>query len=187
MGMPIHVYGPIGISVGLVGVAVSAYQSYKSREKTDATMHKLDLTLDDINKKAPVDIEDAVVNKAIERAVEREVRIAVNDTARRVREDIHDEIKKEVKKEVEAQYNKIAEEVSDKISDQVAQIDEYALKDRVTKKAEEKVMRKLDGCLDGALGMFNNQLGNVNKIYQNIADTISGNKNNNQGFNLKIG
>lgn len=175
--------GPVGmIIVGVVGVGWSIYQTTKLKE----TSNKIDMTLDEINKNAPVDIQEAVVNKAIERAVEREVRLSVVDTARRVREDIYEQIRNEVRKEVENQYNKIADEVSEKISEQVAQIDEYALKDRVTKKAEEKVMKKLDGCLDGALGMFNNQLGNVNKIYQNIADTISGKSNNDRGVNLRL-
>lgn len=177
-------FGPIGLLIGIAGLGFSIWQTRNLKH----TSEKLDMTLEEINKNTNIDIQQTVVDKAIERAVEREVRLAVIDTTRRVRDDIYDEIRNEVKKEVEAQYKKITDEVSEKISEQVSNIDEYALKDRVTKRAEEKVMHKLDGCLDGALGMFNNQLGNVNKIYQNIADTISGKNNrNDNGVNLRIG
>ena len=173
--------GPIGILIGVAGIGFSIYETSQNKKVAE----KVDLTIREISEKETIDIQDALVNKAIERAVEREVRIAVADTARRVREDIHDTVKNEVRKEIEREYNKISEEVSDKISEQVAQIDEYALKKRVEAKAEEKVMRKLDGCLDGALGMFNNQLGNVNKIYQNIQETLSGGKSN-RDINLRL-
>lgn len=182
MNLNASTFGPIGLVIGAAGLIFSVYQTNRLRQ----TSNKLDMSLDDVMKKSDIDIQQSVVDKAIEKAVEREVRFAVSDTVRRVRDDIHDEIAKEVKKEIEEQYKKIADEVSEKISEQVSAIDEYALKDRVTKKAEEKVMRKLDGCLDGALGMFNNQLGNVNKIYQNIADTISGKANNDRGLNFRI-
>lgn len=176
------VFGPVGIIIGLAGVGYSVWQT----KNLDKTTRKLDMTLDEINTKNPVDIQESVVNKAIERAVDREVRLTVTETARRVREDIHAEISKEIKKAIEAEYKKIANEVSEKISEQVAAIDEYALKERVQQKAEDKVMKKLDGCLDGALGMFNNQLGNVNKIYQNIANTITGNNSTNHGVTFKM-
>ena len=179
----LSIFGPIGIVFGIAGIGFSIYQTTKMKETSD----KIDMTIDELKNDSAIDIKQAVVDKAIERAVEREVRLAVSDTARRVRDDIREEIRTKVKHEVEEQYNKIADETAEKISNQVAQIDEYALKERVTKKAEDKVMRKLDGCLDGALGMFNNKLGSVSKIYENIEGILSSRATRDgRGINLRL-
>ncbi len=176
--------GALGIVIGIIGIGYGIYQAYKTGE----TAKKLDMTIEDLAKKTPVDIQQSVVDRATERAIEREVRIAVNETAKAVRSDAQDEIKREVGKAVEAVYEDLSKDVVDRISDQVANIDEYALKEKVTKEAEKKILKKFDGALDGVLGDFNRQLGNVNKIYENIADTLKGRKSDDSdnGYSFKL-
>lgn len=162
--------GVIGIIVGVIGIAYAAWQS----KKTEEVSKKLDISLSDLEKSTPVEVKQSVVDEAVRRAVDREVKSAVVESSILVRNDIHSEIEKSVRKEVDSSVKAIKESVAEKISDQVAQIDEYALKETVTKQAEKKILQKFDGCLDGVLGDFNHQLNNVNKIYSSIADTLKG-------------
>lgn len=164
--------GVIGILVGLAGLAYGAWQS----KKTMDVSKKLDISLSDLEKSTPVDVKQSVVDEAIRRAVDREVKGAVAETSALIRNDIRGEIEKSVRKEVDGSLKTIKEEVAETISDQVANIDEYALKETVTKQAEKKILQKFDGSLDGLLGDFNHQLNNVNKIYSSIADTLKGNR-----------
>lgn len=170
MNMNMENIGLWGIILGLAGIGYAIYEDKKFRDATD----KIDLSLEDISKSAPVDIQQHVVDKAIERAIDREVKIAVATTAKEVRGDIQGEIQREVRKEVDSAYKELSKDVADRISDQVAQIDEYALKEKVSKEAEKKIIKKFDGSLDGILGDFNRNLGYVLKINQNIADRLEG-------------
>ena len=173
--------GILGIIAGIGGLAYSWYQG----QKISGTAKKLDLSLEDISKKTPVEIQRSIVDCAVEKAIDREVRLIVSDIARTVRNDVHNEIASEVRKEVDKQYKSLSEEVSDRISDQVANIDEYALKESVTKQAEKKILKKFDGALDGVLGDFNRKLGTVSKIYESIEDTLRGRRND-DGKNVTL-
>jgi uncharacterized membrane protein YheB (UPF0754 family) len=162
-------FGMLSIIFGLASIAFSIYNSNKLKE----TAAKIDVNVDAIANTTAEDIQKSAIDTAINKAVDREVQNAISDTAKRVREDIRSEIKAEVKKEVDKQYKEISEEVSEKISDQVANIDIASLKERVTKKAEDKVIKKLDGCLDGAIGMFNGKLNEWTKMYQGAANVFN--------------
>lgn len=176
--------GIVGIITGIAGIAYAVYRENKMIETTK----KIDMTIDAVSASSNVDIQQAVVDKAIEKAVDREVRRAIDDTARRVREDIQAEIHKSVKKEVEAQYKSIGEEVSDKISSIVSDIDEVAFKEKIAKRAEEKVMKKVDSVVNGAASTFMNTVGEKLKFakdFSNMMADISGynGRNNNGGGN----
>ena len=180
MNMNMENIGFWGIILGVVGIGYAIYEDKKVRD----TAGKIDLSLEDISKNAPVDIQQHVVDKAIERAIDREVKIAVATTAKEVRSDIQGEIQREVRKEVDSAYKELSKEVSDRISDQVAQIDEYALKEKVSKEAEKKILKKFDGALDGILGDFNRNLNNVDRIYQSIADRLGGRRSDDSDKNV---
>lgn len=164
--------GIFGIIIGFAGLAYGAWQS----KKTLDVSKKLDISLTELEKNTPVDVKQSVVDEAIRRAVDREVKAAVAESSAIVKNDIHAEIEKGVRKEVDASLKTIKEEVAETISDQVANIDEYALKETVTRQAKEKILKKFDGSLDGILGDFSHQLNNVNRIYSSIADTLKGNQ-----------
>ncbi len=175
--------GALGIVIGIIGIGYGIYQGYKSSE----TAKKLDMTIEDLAKKTPVDIQQSVVDRATERAIEREVRIAVNDTAKAVRSDAQDEIKREVGKAVNAVYEDLSKDVVDRISEQVAKIDEYALKEKITKEAEKMILKKFDGELDGVLGLFQHNLRTVSKIHDNIESALTGRKDDDDGgFSFKL-
>ena len=182
MNMSMENIGFWGIILGVVGIGYAIYEDKKVRD----TAGKIDLSLEDISKNAPVDIQQHVVDKAIERAIDREVRAAVAETAKAVRGDVQEEIQKEVRKAVDASYEELSKDVSDRISDQVANIDEYALKEKVTKEAEKKILKKFDGELDGVLGDFRHNLTVVRKIYGSINSALTGQKDDDDAYSFKL-
>ena len=133
-------FGALGILGGLASLGWALYQSHKLQK----TSEKLDMTLETLAKKTNVEVEQSVVDKAIDMAVERRVAKATNEAVAKVRQDVQEEISKAVRKEVDDQYKHISEDVADKISEQVANIDEAAFQKKVLDRAEDKVYKKVE-------------------------------------------
>lgn len=182
--------GALGIIMGIGGLIFAGWQAKKQNELEE----KIGIAMKDLENKTPVEIKDEMVNKAIRNAVDREVKIAVNDTVKTVKNDIHKEVETEVRKEVTASFQTIKAETAEKISNQVALIDEGALKAEVTRKAEDKILKKFDGSLDNVLNEARDEckrrLNSVTKSWESIADwaeTLLPRRNNNSGMTFRIG
>ena len=169
--------------LGLIGLAI--YGGIKLWKLNDISK-KVDLTIRDMTDKTPVDINKALVDKAITNAVDREVRTAVGEVSKVVANQVRADLNKEIRTDVKAHYDEMKAEVSKKISDQVAKIDETALRKEVSERAEEKVLDKLEGSTDEALAKFNRGLGNITKIYEGISNVMSGTKGNGNGLRLSF-
>ena len=170
MSMRFENYGPIGLllTIGMLGYSI--WDNRKTRAKVDELAKKIDLSMDEIEDKATIDIQESLVKKAVQRAADRKTEQAVYDMARDVKDDMEAEIRKKVDREVQEKYEKISDEVTEAIAERVAAIDEAALKEKVTRKAEDKLSRRLDGMVDGIVSMLNGNLGSANKLRQNITE-----------------
>ena len=175
--------GIFGIIVGACGIGYGLYREYKANKKMEALSEKIGASMDKIEKNVPVEIEQDIIDKAIQNAVDRKVSAAAKDAVDAVRGDIRNEISKQVRKNVDACYETMQDEVSDKISEQVANIDQYALQDRVTKKAEDKILKRFDGILNGLAGKFDGDLTRLIKI----AGLFDKSESSNGGSVIRIG
>jgi len=150
------------------------------------TAKRLDMTIDDLANREPVDIQQAIVDKAVERAVDREVHTAVSDTATKIRVQMQADMRKEIRKDVDNAYEELRAEVTKKIAEEVAAIDVDVLKKEVTEQAREKIVKKFDGSLDTLLDGFNHNLRNVTRIYDGISSVMSGNKSNGRELSFRL-
>lgn len=184
MRNPINITGTDLGALGLVGCVI--YGGIKLWQLRKVAK-KLDMALEDIAEKTPIEIQQATVDKAIETAVNREVQPMVVSASRKVTDQIRSDMNRDIRAEVKARYDDISEKVTKEISAKVASIvDEKDLKRRIEDKAEELVVDKLDGTTDEALEKFNRGLGKYLKFYEGIGDLISGNRNNGNGFQVKF-
>lgn len=172
-------YGIFGIIFGLGSLGYTAYRSYKS-SKVEA---KLGMVMDEVEKKAAIDVEQQVIDRTIERAVERKVARAASEGVEAVKADMHATIAAKVKKEVEAQYGDLANEVSEKISDQVAAISEDALANRVLPRVEEKLTKRGDQMLEKVRSTANDKLRSFVGVYDGIENILGGALNRNKTNN----
>ena len=182
-----------GIILGIGGLIFAGWQA----KRTEDMAKKLGVALTDLEKSTPVEIKDDIVEKAIQNATDREVKSAVNDAVRSVKSDVHKTVESEVKKEVNAALSMIKSETAEAISKQVALIDEGALQNEVTRRAEEKLLKKFDSSLDGVLNEARDEcrrrLSSVTKSWESIADwaeTLLPRRNNvgsGNGMTFRIG
>ena len=89
-------YGVFGIVLGLCGLGWAAYQSKKMNDAAK----KINTTVDEMADKTPVEIEQSMIDKALEVAVDRAVTAKASVAVSELKKDIHSEIEKEVRREL---------------------------------------------------------------------------------------
>ena len=160
--------GAFCFGIGFVGIGYAM----GSRRKLHDICDKIDRSIDELSDGIDVDLSDAVIKRAVNKAVETEVGVAVRYATNEAVKGVGKGIRDEVKSAVRASYSDVKQSVSQELERQVSRIDIQELKQDVVKKAKEDVAKKLDSHLDGILDDFNQNLGNVSKIYKSIAESM---------------
>ena len=162
-------FGIAGIIIGAISIVHSLYLQTKIKKTHDM----LDKAVDSMAKGIPVNVPEELVERAVDIAVGYEVQKSVRIASTNVVNGVRDDIKNEVKKAVDATYTDIRKSVSDEIAKQVSNLDIGRLKAEVKEKAKEIVIEKFNDNLDSTLDDFNQNLSNVRKIYDSIADSVT--------------
>lgn len=155
--------GIVGIVIGLAGLFFAGWQA----KRTNDICKKIGTSMEEVEKKTDVDIQDSIVNKAVEKAVDREVKLAVADTAAKIREDIHGDVTERVKKAVNENLDAIENAVELKAQELVGEIN----KEEFRKKIEAQGAKILSGEFSGSL---NGMLADAKSKISYMTNTISG-------------
>lgn len=161
--------GLLGVLFGLGAIGYATYVNVKM----DRLASKLDKTIDDLSGDIKVDVSDALVERAVDRAVEREVGITVRNATATVTREIKADIHKEVKASVQSAYSDIKTSVTKEVERQVGNIDISSIRKEVVEKGKQAAVDKLNSSLDEILNKFNDDLHNVSRIYESIANRMT--------------
>ena len=184
------------VLIGGAAISGAAYlykRVKRAEEKTDkavaemkAVGDKLGLTVDELAKKTPVDVETALIDKAVQQAVEREVGRHITIAADTAIRDVSQDMKAQVRTKVTGVYDDLTTKVTDEVSRQVAELDITKLQANVEAKAEAAVVKKFDGQLDKILEGFNRDLEKTSKIYGHIAGSLLKRSDPTSGISVKF-
>lgn len=163
-----NVVGMMGVAAGLVGVGYAI----SMRSKMAKISEKLDISIEDLAGKTPVDIPASVIERATEQAVAREVKQAVGKVTETVISEFKRDIHKQVSDAVETEYSNIKDTVLNELKNEAAKIDVKRVQADAVREAKQMVLDKLDDRMDDILENFNDQLKNTSKIYTSIANTM---------------
>ena len=130
--------GVFGIIIGALSLGYAAWQSYKLNK----IANKMDMTLEEVEKKSKIDIEQELIDSVVTHTVQRKVDKATVDTISAVKADLHQTISSKVQKEVDNQYKTLSDEVAEQISKNVSAISESKLADQVLPRVERKLTEK---------------------------------------------
>lgn len=178
MGVWEKVLLPIGIGVGtavvtLAGVAV---------HKLDKLSKKFDKSVSELEDSTVKDIQQTVVQKAVENAASTQVKDYLRDVHSVVMANARTELQKEAKAAVSDAKTVIQDQVTSKVSEEAAKIDIAEMRKEVREKAEEKVLGKFDDNLQDIMDRFAGNLSATYKTYSNFAEMMSKlNKNSDDG------
>ena len=174
------------MTIGLVGGAgLCGYLGYRLH-KANKLLKKLGIAMDKMVEGEEQHIDEQIVVEAVKQAAENKVAKHLDQAENDAISAVLHEIKKQVREAVDAESKKITDEVSEEISKQASAIDVEVLKKKITDKAQEKIIQKFDGSLDGILSDFNRNLGNVASIYEGIAKTFVKREDDKREFVFKI-
>lgn len=129
----------LGIVGGIIAIGYAIFQTKKMKD----TANKLEMSLEDVAKRTPVDIQKAFLDKAVERAVDREVHKAVQNSANFVTQQIQSDMDGMIRKDVNAHYADIRNGVEERVTNAVSEIDVDALKKDIREKVGNKMVSQL--------------------------------------------
>jgi len=132
-------FGALGILTGLFGIGYGYLQMRKMKKTAEA----LDLSIEEMSKKIPVDIEKAVLDKAIQKAADREVRSSVQTTSQAIIKSAREDMSKKIREEVSGAYEEIKGGVHDQIHREVSEIDIDEMKSDIKQEVKDEVFKKV--------------------------------------------
>lgn len=141
--------GIFGLALGLLATGYAVYQT----NKLSKTTSKLDMSIADVESKTQIDIDQSIVDKALQNAVDKKVERAASEAVAAVKSDFHQTIYSAVKKEVDEQYTRISDEVGEKVTKEIEGI------------TKEKISNSIQTRLQPELKKYGE-----NKIDQMVAD-----------------
>lgn len=160
--------GVVGIVCGLFGLGYSWFQSRKIADVSN----KLGMTIEEMSRSAPVDIQKAFVERAIEKSVDREVAKTVKEYAKSTGSQIRIDMDAMIRKDVDNVYEDIRDKVGTKVEDEVSKIDIDEMKKGIRDRVEAKMFRELWN-ITGIGKMFGGSSGssssfNFDKLMNNL-------------------
>lgn len=155
--------------VTLIGVGTGIY----CRRQMKKTFKLVSKAAESVADMTVVDIQNDIVDMAVNNAANREVGRVVNRAVRLVEDDMTRQTQKYVRDAVKESYGKLSKTVSDAIAKEAAKIDGSQIMEEATEKAKEMLLQRFDGKLDGLMSDYQRNLDNVGKIYQSIASSMA--------------
>ncbi len=172
----------IGLCVLAGASVIAAVYCHRQMKKTVKLVSK---AAEGVAELTVVDIQNDIVDMAINNAANREVGRVVNRAVHNVEDEMIHQTQKYVRDAVKESYGKLSKTVSDAIAREAAKVDSNQIMEDATEKAKEMLLERFDGKLDGLMSDYQRNLDNVGKIYQSIASSMADKAGKN--VTLKLG
>ena len=149
---------------------VAALYCHNQMRKSVKLLNK---AADSVAELTVVDVQQGIIDRAINNAANREVGRAVTRAVRLVEDEITGETQKMVRSAVQQCQGKLQKAVTDAIAKEAAKVDKDDIMEEATERAKEMLLERFDGKLDGLMSDYQRNLDNVGKIYQSIASSMA--------------
>lgn len=150
----------------LAGVSVAA--AIYCGKKLKDVMGVVNSAVTDVSSLTYIDVQQAVVDKAVERAAQNAAGKAVKATEGLMTTMVERAVSNAVVNAKEP----LKQAVTEKMAREIAMIDKSELTEAIEESAKAMILEKFEGRLDGIAADFSRNLENVGKIYQSIAETM---------------
>lgn len=157
-----RIFGAV-LAVGSVAAAIYCGKKLKD------VMGVVNSAVTDVSNLTYIDVQQAVVDRAVEKAAQNAAGKAVKATEGLMQSMVE----KAVTSAVVNAKEPLKQAVTDKLAREVALIDKSELVESVEEQAKQLIVDKFEGKLDGIAADFSRNLENVGKIYQSIAESMT--------------
>ena len=123
--------------IGIIGgIAAAGWAFFQTKRMKDAA-NKLNMSIEDVAKRTPVEIQKAFLDATAEKAINHKVDSWSKAAAVTLKDQIHKDMDTKIHADVDAAYNDLHSKVSDKIDAEVAKINIDS--SEIAKEVKEKV------------------------------------------------
>ena len=150
----------------LAGVSVAA--AIYCGKKLKDVMGVINSAVTDVSSLTYIDVQQAIVDKAVDKAAQNAAGKAVKATEGLMTTMVERAVSNAVVNAKEP----LKQAVTEKMAREIAMIDKSELVEAVEEQAKTMILEKFEGRLDGIASDFSRNLENVGKIYQSIAETM---------------
>lgn len=157
-----------GRVLGFIVAGASVVAAVYCGKKLKDIMGVVNSAITDVSSLTYIDVQQAVVDKAVEKAAQNAAGQAVRATEALMR----DTVSAAVTNAVANAKGQLKTVVTEKIAMEAALIDKSELIADIEEQAKQLIVDKFEGKLDGIAADFSRNLENVGKIYQSIAETM---------------
>lgn len=157
-----------GRILGYVLAGASVIAAVYCGKKLKDVMGVVNSAVTDVSSLTYIDVQQAVVDKAVEKAAQNAAGKAVKATEG----FMTSMVERAVTSAVVNAKEPLKQAVTEKLAREVAMIDKSELVEAVEEQAKAMILEKFEGRLDGIASDFSRNLENVGKIYQSIAETM---------------
>lgn len=157
-----------GRILGYVLAGASVVAAVYCGKKLKDVMGVVNSAVTDVSSLTYIDVQQAVVDKAVEKAAQNAAGKAVKATEGLMTSMVERAVTSAVVNAKEP----LKQAITEKLAREVAMIDKSELVEAVEEQAKAMILEKFEGRLDGIAADFSRNLENVGKIYQSIAETM---------------
>lgn len=155
---------------GVAAIGIAAFSAIKMGR----IEKKLGDSITSLADKTVPEIQDAMVQRAIDTAVNREVEKQVKIASENAVLAVKNDISRQVRKAVEDAYGEVEHDVKLKLEKEVGEVNIDKIKREVIERAKDRAAEKFEDDMNDILQKYNENLEQVSKIYGGIAKTITG-------------
>lgn len=155
----------------LAGISVAA--AIFCHREMRRSVKLLNKAADSVSELTVVDVQQGIIDRAINNAANREVGRVVNRAVRVIEEDLTNDTQKQVRSAVQQCHGKIQKAITDALAKEAAKVDQSDIMEEAVERAKEILLERFDGKLDGLMLDYQRNLDNVGKIYQSIASSMA--------------
>lgn len=157
-----------GRILGYVLAGASVVAAVYCGKKLKDVMGVVNSAVTDVSSLTYIDVQQAVVDKAVEKAAQNAAGKAVKATEGLMTSMVERAVTSAVVNAKEP----LKQAVTEKMAREIAMIDKSELTEAIEESAKAMILEKFEGRLDGIAADFSRNLENVGKIYQSIAETM---------------
>lgn len=157
-----------GRILGYILAGASVVAAVYCGKKLKDVMGVVNSAVTDVSSLTYIDVQQAVVDKAVEKAAQNAAGKAVKATEGLMTSMVERAVTSAVVNAKEP----LKQAVTEKMAREIAMIDKSELTEAIEESAKAMILEKFEGRLDGIAADFSRNLENVGKIYQSIAETM---------------
>lgn len=165
-----------GAALGFAGYSASEVKKIRKEndDLEDTLKEKLDMAVDTVRQASPIDIQEAVVNKAVEKAAREVVSKRADIIGNKLNAEIREDMRAQIFAEIDDIKTHYEDEVRESMEAQAHMVSVDDIREEVVEAAAKEAEKQMQNEMGSIINKHKSQLDDIAKIYNNISAAMKG-------------